>query len=162
MRKRPRPAAKVSNKVKRAPGMKRSYIPEAPIVRIVKAEKLNVWESTAAVDILLANRQSAGLPALDIELDMRPQIEFDAADARASKQSDLNRAYSKWRTDLRDSVALRVADAVMFTELPLTTIDAQNKWDRGTALEHLMAALRHFAVLRGNVPRGAARDWRYT
>jgi hypothetical protein len=153
----------LSRKIKRAPGARRNYIPEAPIHRIVRTEKLDIWESTAAVDILFANRQVTGLPALgDIEMDMRLPTVFDAADIRASNQSDRSRIYSKWRTDMRDTVALRVTDAVMFSEHALTTIDAANRWPRGTALGHLTIALRHFAALRGNTPPGAARAWRYT
>jgi hypothetical protein len=160
--KRPRRPA-TSNKIKRAPGARRNYIPEAPIHRIVRTEKLDIWESTAAVDILVANRQVTGLPALgDIELDMRLPPLPGAADIRASNQSDRSRVYSRWRTDMRDTVALRVADAVMFSESPLTTVDKANRWPRGTALEHLTVALRHFAALRGNTPPGAARAWRYT
>ncbi len=146
-----------STKIKRAP--RRSYIPEAPIVRIVTSEKLNIGESSAALDILLANR-SASLPSAD-HADLPAPADFDAADNRAAKQTDLTRAFSKWRTDLRDTTALRVADAILLSEQPLNAVDQANHWPRGTALAHLTAALRHFAFLRGNAPRGAAAGWKY-
>lgn len=159
---RKRKPALASTKIKRAPGTKRSYIPEAPIVRIVEAHKLNIAESTAALDILVTSRRTFGLPALEIDSDTRPPIDFDAADDRAAKGTDLTRAYSTWRADLRDTIALRVADAVLLKETPLGAIDEANHWRRGTALDHLMVALRHFAVLRGNAPRGMAREWKYS
>lgn len=157
--KRPR-RPPTTNKVKRAPGMKRSYIPEAPIVRIVLTHKLSGNESAAALDILVTSRKAAGLPTPDW-IEERPPLDFDAADDRASKQTDLTRAYSKWRTDLRDTVCLRVADAVLFHERSLGDVDEANHWQRGVALGHLTVALRHFAFLRGNAPRDAAREWRY-
>jgi hypothetical protein len=150
-------AAPTSNKIKRVP--RRNYIPEAPIVRIVKSEKLNIGESSAALDILLANR-SAALPSSDPS-ELPPPVEFDAANLRAAHQSDLTRAFSKWRTDLRDTTALRVADAILLSEQPLNAVDQANHWPKGTALVHLTTALRHFAFLRGNSPRGAASAWKY-
>jgi hypothetical protein len=63
--------------------------------------------------------------------------------------------------DLRDTTALRVADAILLSEQPLNAVDSNNHWPKGTALAHLTTALRHFAFLRGNAPRGAARDWEY-
>lgn len=150
-----------SNKIKRAPFQRRSYIPEAPIARI--AAKLSIGESTAALDILVISRRNAGLPCIgDLEIDIQLPVEPDAADDRASRQSDMTRAYSKWRTDLRDTEALRVADAVLFNEQALTAIEETNHWRRGTALGHLTTALRHFAFLRGNSPRGEARNWNFT
>jgi hypothetical protein len=157
--KRTRP--KVSTKIKRVP--KRNYTPESPIVRIVSAKKLDVWEATAAMDVLIANRRVNGLSSsADIELDIREPTEFDAVENRVVTSMDLTSVYSQWRKDLRDTVALRVADLIMFKEQPLTTVDEANRWPRGTALEHLTIALRHFAVLRGNAPPGFTRKWRWT
>jgi hypothetical protein len=74
---------------------------------------------------------------------------------------NLGKAYPTWRADLRDTVPIRVADAVLFHEHSLADIDASNRWRKGTARSHLAVALKHFAALRGNVPRGVLREWKY-
>ena len=133
-------------------------MPSSPLSRM----KLDLYQHTAADEILTAFRMANGLPVSrdpDLGIPARdPQ--FDDADEHMVRQSDLVRVYTAWRHDLRGTDALRVVDAVMFAEVPLLEIDATRVQRKGTAREHLAVGLKHFSALRGNVPAGV-RDWKY-
>lgn len=146
---------KTSNKIKRAP----ARMPHSPM-SILK-QCLDVYEFTAADEILAAFSMVNGLPvARDSDLDIPTrQPQFDDADEHAARRSDLTRVYPAWRHDLAGTAALQVLDAVLFAETPLSALDRAQHWRKGTARIHLATALKHFAALRGNAPRGAR--WKY-
>jgi hypothetical protein len=154
--KRARPT--LSNKIKRAPQGPRHFA-ASPVQRL--RSKLSANEYTAADEILAAFRIAAGLPvARDPDLGIPLAPNPGAADDHAAKRFDIDKVYPIWRRDLRDTVQLRIADAVLFSETPLAELDAANRWRKGTARSHLDTALRHFAALRGNAPRG--EQWKFT
>lgn len=135
-------------------------MPASPLSRL-KAH-LDIYQFTAADEILTAFRMANGLPvSRDPDLDIPLPSRFDDADEHAARKSDLVRVYVIWRHDLAGTQALAIVDAVMFTETPLATLDSRTRWRKGTARAHLAVGLKHFAALRGNVPRGA-RDWKFT
>jgi hypothetical protein len=151
-----RPA--VSNKIKRAPLHR---LAAAPLARL--RAFMDVYQFTAADEILAAFRMQSGLPVVrdpDLDIPLSP-ARPDAADDHAARRTDLTGVQRQWRDDLRDSVPLRVADAVLFRETPLSALDVANRWRKGTARAHLEIALKHFAALRGNCPRGTRREWTY-
>lgn len=124
---------------------------------------MDIYHLTAADEILAAFKMSVGLPVQrDPDLNIPVPTRADAADDRAAHRSDLTHTYPAWRRDLVDTIPLRVADAVLFRERSLTDLDRLNRWRKGTARKHLDTALKHFAALRGNVPRGMAKEWRYS
>lgn len=132
----------------------------API-SIIKSD-LNIWEQTSAEDLIAAYRSSIGAPvSRDPEMIDAPvaQVRWDLADEIAAKQSDLARAYQVWRAALSDKAPFTVAKEVLFAETSLASVDKRYHWRKGTAKKHLLVALRHFASLRGNVPRYA--DWKF-
>jgi hypothetical protein len=134
-----------------------SRMREPPYAKIKRSGTLNVYEETAADDLLAAYHFSMGTPVQrDSEPDMptgprRP----DTADYIAAHASDLVKAYQSWRADLCDTIPLRIVKAVLFAETPLSELDASGHWRAGTAKIHFVAGIRHFAMLRGSVPRGA-------
>lgn len=134
---------------------------DSPVARLKARGLLNVWELTAADDILAAYRMAAGMPASrDPDLGMPPaEPRSDAADDRAARRSDVARIYTQWRSDLRGTLALLVTQAVVIGELPLRAWERNMRVRNGTARAHLLTGLRHFAALRGNTPRWA-RDWK--
>lgn len=137
-----------------------SRMSAAPLARL--KPHMDMFEYQAADEILAAFKMAAGQPVVrDPDLDIPLLPRADAADDHAAHRSDLGKAYPTWRVDLRDTVPLRVADAVLFHEHSLADIDASNRWRKGTARSHLATALKHFASLRGNVPRGMRRDWKF-
>lgn len=133
----------------------------SPLARLHRT--LDIYELTAADEIIAAFRMINGQPVtrdptLGIPVgDIRP----DAADDHAAFRSDLVTAYPSWRKDLGESLALTIAEATLIEERSLTALDALYGWRKGTARKHLATALRHFAYLRRNTPRGAGREWRY-
>lgn len=138
----------------------RTRMPASPLSRLKNS--LDIYEFTAADEIVAAFRMANGLPVSrdpDLDIPIAP-LRFDAADEHAAKVTDLVRIYLGWRRDLAGTAALSVVDAVLMTETPLSELDARAKARKGTAREHLAVALKHFAALRGNVPRGA-RNWKY-
>ncbi len=148
--------SKRSNKIKRAAPLLR--MPVRPLDRL--RSRMDVFQLTAADEILAASAMRAGLPVtrdpdLDVPMPARPH----AADERQALRTDLTRTAARWRADLKDSLALAVVDEVLFHERALVDIDAANRWRKGTARAHLSTALKHFAALRGNAPRGV--NWRY-
>lgn len=151
---------KTSKRIRNAPGATRTRMSASPLSRLKNS--LNVYEFTAADEIIAAFRMANGLPVSrdpDLDIPVAP-LRFDAADEHAAKVTDLVRIYLGWRRDLAGTDALTVVDAVLMTETPLSELDARAKARKGTAREHLATALKHFAALRGNVPRGA-RNWKY-
>lgn len=136
-------------------------MPESPISRLKR--HLDIWTFTAADDILAAYRASAGiLSARDPDMDVPPPPPRpDAADDFAAHQSDLMRCYQQWRTDLAGTKGLLVTQQVLFMERSLRAIDTAQRTRKDTAVKFLIVTLRHFAALRGNVPRGAG-SWRLT
>lgn len=150
---------KRSNKIRKAPGARTKRLPHSPLSRLKAG--MDVYEFTAADELLAAFRMANGLPvARDPDLDIPMALRFDAADEHQAKRNDLVRVYETWRRDLAGTQPLRIVDAVLFAEIPLCDIDANQRWRKGTAREHLTTALRHFAALRGNTPRGV-RGWKY-
>lgn len=149
------------DKIKREGKKTVTVRPIAPI-SIIKSD-LNIWEQTASEDLIAAYRSSIGAPvARDPEMIDAPiaQVRWDLADEIAAKQSDLARAYQQWRGDLTNTAAFTVAKEVLFAETSLSAIDKHYRWRKGTAKKHLVASLRHFATIRGNVPRHA-HDWKF-
>lgn len=134
-------------------------IAESPISRLKRT--LDVWEYTAADELIAAYQMAVGNPvSRDAELglparDPRP----DAADAAAAHRSDLISVYAQWRADLSGTIARKVTTDALIGESSLRKIDARYNWRKGTARKHLVVGVRHFAALRGNVPR-RARGWK--
>lgn len=132
----------------------------APLARL--RPYMDMFEYQAADEILAAFKMAAGQPVVrDPDLDIPLALRADAADDHAATRVTLTTVQRQWRSDLRDTIYLRVADAVLYAETSLMDIDASNRWRKGTAREHLATALKHFAALRGNVPRGMRRDWQF-
>ncbi len=154
---------KKSKRIRNAPGEARRRINlTSPLARLVKSHALDIYEHTAADEIIAADHMSHGLPVsrdMDLDIPMAP-MRFDAADDHQARRVDIARIYPAWRQDLASTYALAVTDTVLFSEISLTAIDEHQHWRRGTARMHLKVALRHFAALRGNVPRDA-RDWKF-
>jgi hypothetical protein len=129
-----------------------------PLKRI--KDKLNVWEFTAASTIRFAFSASIGATAThDPSLGIRHEFRPGGADAAAAKRIDSIVAYRQWRIDLAGTPALAVAMGVLVDDMSPSAIDRNNSQRKGTAFGYLIVALRHFAALTGNTPRGA-RDWR--
>jgi hypothetical protein len=122
---------------------------------------LNVWELTAADELLHAYHISVGAPApRDSDLGIpKGESRPGAADDLAARRVDLLVTYQKWRAQLADSVVLASVRAVLFHDESLSRLDRTKRWRNGTAKQNLLAGLRHFAALRGNTPR-AARGWK--
>lgn len=145
----------VSNKIKRAT----QRMPAAPLSRLKRS--LNAFTYQAADEILAAFQMAHSLPVNrdpDFEIS---QPRADAADDHAAHRSDMVKAYPEWRRNLVNTLPLRIADMVLMDEMSLSAIDAEQRWRKGTAKVHLETALKHFAALRGNCPRGARREWTY-
>lgn len=148
---------KTSRKIKRAV----QRMPKAPLTRLQNA--LSVNEYTAAYEILATSRLINGMrphadPSFENPL---AHVDFDAAERLAVRRTDLVKVYPRWRADLKDTVPLAIAEAVLFAEEPLADIDARHHWRKGTAREHLATALKHFAFLRFNTPAGIGKRWKY-
>lgn len=151
-----------SKRIRNAPGARTRRTLVSPLKRL--QDVLDVYEYTAAYEIVSAFNLVNGIPTQrDDNFDdpLRP-IQPDAADSHAAKRSDLMRVYPVFRRDLAGTIQLAVLDAVLFGEQSLASLDRENQWRQSpsTARRHFATALKHFAALRGNVPRGA-RDWKY-
>lgn len=135
---------------------------ESPLARLRRTASLNVYEHTAADEIIAAYCNSVGLPVnRDPDLGIpTPELRSDAADEKAARTSDIGRIYQKWLNDMRATPALIAVQYVLLAEKPLRSIERQMCWRNGSARRHLLVGLRHFAALRGNTPRGA-RDWKF-
>lgn len=145
-----------SKRIKRAP----QRMSAAPLSRLKRA--LNAFTYQAADEILAAFSMSHNYHLNrdpDFEVAQLPRA--DAADDHAARRSDLVKAYPEWRRNLVNTAALKIADMVLIDEMSLSAIDAEQRWRKGTAKVHLETALKHFASLRGNCPRGERNSWRY-
>lgn len=135
---------------------------ESPLARLKRMGALNVWELTAADEIIAAFALSIGSPvSRDADLGIPTVARPDAADQSMAKRCDVLATYQKWRQELTGTVWLSVAVDVLLRERDPRDIDQVRQQRKGTAREVLMAAIRHFAALRGNLPR-SARDWKLT
>lgn len=138
----------------------RTRMATAPLSRL--RAHMDLYEFQAADEILAVYRMAAGMMVeRDPDLAIPDRPNPGAADEHAARRTDLVKAYPAWRRDLRDSVPLRVVDAVFFHETPLVDIDIANHWPRGTARAHLTTALHHFAVVRGNAPLALVKEWKF-
>lgn len=134
---------------------------ESPVERMGRLGRLNVWEMTAADDLVRAFRTSAGLGASrDPLLGSGDGPRFGMADAAAVGRIDAIEQYRRWRRDLSGSGPLVAAVSILFDENTLRETEDTYHWRHGHGGQLLIAALRHFAALRGNTPRGA-RDWKF-
>lgn len=135
---------------------------ESPLARLKRTGALNVWELTAADEIIAAFALSTGSPvSRDADLgiprgDPRP----DAADSGAARRSDLSVSYATWCADLGRETAGLVTVWTLLDELPLRECERRAGLRNGTGLACLLVGLRHYAALRGNVPRSAA-GWKW-
>lgn len=135
---------------------------ESPLQRLRSREHIDVWEHTAADEIIAAHQMVNGMPvARDSDLGMPQGMRHGLADNEAAKRIDIVDTYQVWRKDLAGTPMLAVTMKVLFSEVDPRYFDNLHRWRKGTARGHLIAALRHYAALRGNVPRGV-RDWKLT
>lgn len=138
----------------------RARLTEAPLARLKRRGALDVWELTAADEIVHAYRTSVGAVATrDPDLGIPASYRPDAADAMAAGRVDKLEKYAQWRRDLYETPALAAAVAVLIDETSMRDTERANRWRNGATTDHLRIALRHFAALRGNTPRNA-RGWR--
>lgn len=149
-------AGKLKPKKKRPTGLK--YVASAsPVQKLLRKELIDVFEHTAADEILAAYCITVGAPVrrdADLGLPqhgMRPGL----ADHSAAKRIDIVDTYHRWRAELAGKPQLAVAMAALLQEQDPRHLDASHGWRKGTARLHLIAALRHYAALRGNTPKGA-------
>lgn len=138
----------------------RSHGPVSPLQRLIRRGDLNIYEHTAADEILHAYHASLGMvsvrdPSLGLPAGA-PQP--GATDAGAAYRFDLVRTFSKWKVDLRGRDEMRAAIGLLIEERSLRDLDAAAGVRKGTMKARTVAALRHFAALRGNTPRGVR--WR--
>jgi hypothetical protein len=141
----------------------RGFCAESPLTRIKRAGTLSVYELMAADEIIAANALVMGGsvsrdPDLGIPTD---GVRFGAADSSAARQMDLVKVFRSWQNDMIGSTHLQIVKDVLLSEIGLHEIDKRRRWRNGTAKEHMLVALRHFAALRGNTPR-SVKDWKYS
>lgn len=121
---------------------------------------LSVHELTAADELIAAFHVVAGQPvARDCDLGIRHEARPGAADEAAARRSDMVMKFRQWRNDLHETLPLRIAQDVLFAETEPRESDRKNRWRKGTSEQYVITAVRHFAALRGNTPRGA-HDWK--
>lgn len=138
---------------------------ESPLSRMKRYGSINVYELTAADELLAAFHMTIGTPvSRDTDLGI-PATErrSDSADNTAAHRLDMVAKYRQWELDVaKHSRPARVAvRAILFGETPMRQVERVEGWRNGTARTHFIAGLRHFAALRGNTPRGA-RGWKIT
>lgn len=134
---------------------------ESPLIRIKRAGTLDVYELTAADEMLAAYHHAIGQPASrDPDLDVPIQrSRIDSVENAYVRQSDMLYAFRQWKADLAETVVGNVTMLVLFSEMPLQAIDRRMRWTSGKAKELFVCGIRHFAALRKNTPRGA-HDWK--
>ena len=149
-------AGKLKPKAKKAAAPVRRHQSRSPLDVLKARGALNVWELTAADEIIAAHAMASGQRVVrDADLgipsaDPRP----GAADDAAASRSDLTDTLAKWKRSLGDAWPKGVTIRVLIEEQSLAAVDTYCGWRKGTAKEHLLVGLRHFAALRGNAPRG--------
>lgn len=132
---------------------------ESPLARLTKAGRLNVWEQTAADEILHAHAISAGIGSTrDPDLGIGGAFRVDAADDMAARRIDTLDKFREWQSELKQTDALMAVTSILLEEMSLRDAEREHRWRNGTAFRHFRDGLRHFAALRGNVPRG--EKWR--
>lgn len=137
-------------------------VTEPPINKIKRAGTLSLWEETAADELMDAYAYTMGAHIRrDPSTAVKTNKQFGAQEDFAATQSDLSRAYQRWRADLADTREIAIAVAVLFADVSLTSLDRKYRKRSGYSAEHLVRALRHFAAIRGNTPRGA-HTWKLT
>ena len=126
-----------------------------PIQRLARRGELNVYEQTAADEIVHAYHTSLGVAGSRDQALGLPScgVRHGAADTDAAYRLDLVRTFSRWKDELRGRPEFDAAVAVLIEERSLRTLKG-----RDAAKDRVIAALRHFAALRGNTPRGVR--WR--
>lgn len=132
----------------------------SPLEHLKRKRKLNSNEEAAADDLLFAHAIESGDPPVRKD-DLGTKIDnerFDSEEADMVRHIDTFDKYREWRADLKQTEAYRVVISVLFDERPIADVARENRWGYGTTLKHFYAGLRHFAALRGNVPRG--EKWR--
>lgn len=140
---------------------KQRHITESPLARLKRRGTLNVFELTAADEILHAYNLSIGAPSTrDPDLGIpRGEARPDSATAAAATRIDVITTLQRWRKDLTGKLPGIITAAALFAERDLRALDAMHHWRKGTAQRYLLAGIRHFAALRGNTPR-SARNWK--
>lgn len=135
---------------------------ESPLARLKRRGALNVWELTAADEIIAAYHMAAGAPVVrDADLGVpSASLRPGAADEQAARRSDLSRVFAQWQRELNGTAARAAVLGILVRETPLREIERRHAWRNGTATRYLIAGLRAFAALRGNTPRWA-RDWKW-
>lgn len=132
-----------------------------PFQRLVRRGLVNVYEQTAADEILFAFAVSQGHGGQrDPALGLPTRVPYSgSADREAAWRIDLTKALHRWQRDLKGRPELACAEAVLLHERSLRDLDEAQAVRKGTSKEQMLAAVRHFAALRGNTPKGA-RGWR--
>lgn len=136
-------------------------IVSSPLERLKRAGKLSTHEANAADEIVYAYRAYVdATPGGDKDLRLPAHHRPDAADGMAVRRVDLLRTLYRWRTDLRGTYALMAGVAILLHETSLRRIERENKWRSGSAMRHLITAVRHYAWLTNNMP-ASAYQWRF-
>lgn len=128
-----------------------------PLSRLIKRGDLNIYEHTAADEILHAYHVSIGVGGTvrDESLGLpRGVPTHDGADKEAAWRLDLCRTFRRWKSELRGRPEFGAAVGLIIEERTLRNLDSTAQARKGTSKQLLLAALRHFAALRGNTPRG--------
>lgn len=134
---------------------------ESPLIRMKRGGTLDVYELTAADELLACYSYAIGRPAArDPDLDVPVQkSRVDSVESALARQSDMLRAFQQWKSDLTETPAGNVTMLVLFSETALQDIDRRMRWGSGKAKELFVRGIRHYAALRKNTPRGA-HDWK--
>lgn len=147
-----------SNRIRKAPTAPRLAVSALDYLK--RARALNVYEHTAADEILMAHQIDHGLQvARDPDLGLPVTLRTDGADDAAARRMDVVKTYHNWLRDMRGSPPLIAVQAVVLAGSSFRSVDSSMQWRKGSAKTHLYTGLRHFAALRGNIPRGAY-DWK--
>jgi hypothetical protein len=129
---------------------------EAPLARLKRTGRLDAFELTAADEIIFAYGVSIGsVGPRDSDLGIPATFRPDGADRAAARRVDTVVAYQRWRRELANTPALAAAIAMLLDERGARAVERDEGWRNGSGTAHLVSALRHYAALRGNTPRGA-------
>lgn len=154
-------AGKLKPKRPRADPAPPRHVTASPLDTLKRRGVLNIWEHTAADEIIAAHQIASGNPVRrDPDLGIVPgPARSDAADAAAARRCDILVTFATWKADLSRSWYYAVCMRVLIDEHNLSSVDTWGGWRKGTAKGYLLTGLRHFAALRGNVPPRAS-DWK--
>ncbi len=135
---------------------------ESPLARLKRLHQVTIHEHTAADEIIAAYQLSVGLPvARDADLGIPTNLSPTAADSGAARRSDILVAYTTWRADLAKELPGLVTTWTLLDELSFRDIERRAGLRNGSGLSFLLQGLRHYAALRGNVPRGVT-GWKWS